>query len=264
MTITELEKMKEGLLLLDKSVKDRENHIQLMKEIIKSESKLSKQEKKYLKLLKDDYYDAYFEVEREEFAKLEDIPRITNDRHRNLLSEYSYLNVDEVCKIICLLFKEYENKEVEYRRLYLDEYYIYGVTFSEPYIAIGEPSVVDNGYKDKRNIVILWKTPLKCNELTKHNIANDNPVCVLTKDDCDKRFKKRYHSNYQRLISTYIDNTGMSKYGEDKIDVLYFDYRGYDFIVDLIYNLAYYQKMHNIRLMSGNETWDVFRKIYKK
>ena len=57
-------------------------------------------------------------------------------------------------------------------------------------------------------------------------------------------------SNYNHLVGYY-----------DELD---FKYHNREYIKELIYSLAYYQKQHNINQMTPSDTWNVYRKIYYK
>ena len=78
----------------------------------------------------------------------------------------------------------------------------------------------------------------------------NNPIIAEKLSGSFRDIKK--YSNYSHLV--------------DYHDGLSFETKIYtDFIQELIYSLAYYQKKHDIKMMSPNDTWNVYRKkIYKK
>ena len=189
-----------------------------------------------------EYYNDYFNLKREKYAHLVDIPsNPTSNKH--VLSDYSLLNVDEVGRIICELFKRYEHKDVIAKRnhefeLWENKFDRYTVEL--PTLVIGTPEDVKEGNKNNNNIIIDYSLFYDIK-----TYPTDNPVAWDTK--C---YGKPYEmSNYNELIGYQND--------------LSFDYKNYEFIKELIFSLAYYQRENNIKQMNTEDTWNVYKKIYK-
>ena len=188
-----------------------------------------------LETLKRELYNDYYSIKREEYSLLKDLPIKPNSRERHFLYDYSILNIDEVGKIICNLFDIYENKDmICYRGNN------YGYIRSENVFhheLIPTLMIKNKNKKDSDNIVIEYnKNLLLCDYPT------NNPVYW------NKNFVS---SNYNYLIGEFAN-------------VLSFDNKNYEFITELIYSLAYYQKQHDIKYMSEEETRKVYKRIYKK
>ena len=214
---------------------DKKNEILLIKEEIK---KLEKK-KRQLRKLEFDYYKEYFNTDREDYALLTDIPdNPTNKYH--ILYDYSALNVDTIGKIICELFKKYENKKIVSKRLVKTEISdnIFHDFHRYPILVIGSSENIHELDHNEDNIVIEY------DHVSLDEYPSNHPVYEY-KDDYQFKW-----SNYNKLIGYYED--------------LKFDYNKHEFIEELIYSLAYYQKVHDIKFMSPQETWNVYRKIFKK
>ena len=209
--------------------------------LLEDEIKLLEEKKKELNKLESEYYKEYFCFKREEYAWLTGIPKNVSNKE-NVLWSYSCLNIDEIAKMICTLFKDNIGKEYNYERTYYllqhqndsKGYYV-----NNPIMIIGENDNIKDGINNDKNIIIEYSTRLI------EDSPTDNPV------EWTSRYGvKKNSSNYKYLLN-YVD--GLS-----------FDYKNYEFIKELIYSLAYYQKEHNIRWMSTEDTRKIFSKIYKK
>ncbi len=223
----------------DDSLNNTKNKILLLEQEIKT----LEQKRRKLQELKKEYYCDYFDKKKENYTLLTDIPK-NPTKEKHILYDYSVFNIDEIGKIICYLFRDYEKKELISRRLYNIEmaenkFEMYQVYL--PILVIGNPEAIEKGKKNKNNIVIDYKSYAILDEY-----PTDNPVIWDTFS-----YSKPYKlSNYGHLLN----------YNGD----LAFNYKNYEFIRELIYSLAYYQKEHNIRLMSSVDTESVYKKIYKK
>lgn len=226
-----LNKKKKGILLIEKEIKQLE------------------QKKKQLQKLKLDYYHEYFDTKRDDFTLLTDIPSNPNSKNyvtdKHVLYDYSALNVDTIGKIICELIKKYENEDVVSKRLI--EYAWWENKFGDylvelPRLVIGKKDSVEKLDKDSQNIIIEYSDYCYLKDY-----PTKNPVTWKTSEYGG--YYKR--SNYKHLVGYY--------------DGLDFNYpNNQEYIRELIYSLAYYQKEHDIKFMSPQETWNVYRKIYKK
>ena len=225
------------------SLREMKNKIILLEEDIKE----LKKKQELLASLQQDYYNRYFNTQREDFSLLSDIPN--NPTHKiHILWDYSVLNVDTIGKIICNYLRKYGDNEVKNyicKRLFKTEISddIFHSRISYPTLVIGDPEHIYEMDENKNNIVIDY------NMLSLIEYPTNNPI-IAEKLSGSFRDIKRY-SNYSHLVG-YVDGLSF----ETKI---YFD-----FIQELIYSLAYYQKKHDIKMMSANDTWNVYRKIYKK
>ena len=93
-------------------------------EAIRDEVSLLEEKRKQLTNLEAKYYDDYFSVDREDYAHLTDLPTFETQNH--VLRDYSRLNADEIGRIICELFKKYENKDLVTERNFIVDYYYDG------------------------------------------------------------------------------------------------------------------------------------------
>ena len=223
-----------------KSFTKKERKILLLEE----EIKLLEKKKDLLTTLQSEYYKEYFDAPRSEYSLLTDIPKNPGtDIH--VLFDYSILNVDTIGDIICELIKRYENKDYMSRRVNKIErwdnsfgyYYV-----SLPRLVIGKEDKIEYLNKREDNIIISYNSYSKID-----NYPTDKPV-IWKATSSYKAYEES--SNYNFLINSKDD--------------LSFDYHNLEYIKELIYSLAYYQKQHDIESMSSSDTWDVYRKIYKK
>lgn len=222
------------------SLNDKKNKILLLEKEIKQ----LEQKKIQLEALKSEYFHEYFENEREDFALLTDIPPILNTCSDHILWNYSVLNVDTVGKIICKLIKKYDNEDFISKRMVKYEWW--DNTFRDyvaeiPILVIGREDEIEYQNKRDRNIIIEYDMYAYLNKY-----PTNNPVTWKTSDSYD--YYER--SNYKHLIGYY--------------DGLNFEYHNREYIKELIYSLAYYQKQHDIKQMTPTDTWNVYRKIYRK
>ena len=160
------------------------------------------------------------------------------------LYPYSTLNIDKIGKLICKLFEMYEHKHVVAKRSYNTEWEEtrfdrYAVNY--PILVIGEESKIEDANDYEDNIII---------EYNQYNSLKDYPTSKPVVWDIYQYSPSFKASNYDSLIG----------YSDD----LSFDYKNYEFIKELIYSLAYYQKTHDIKYMNVKETREIFKKIYKK
>ena len=225
-----LENMKSEILLLGEEVR-----------------KLGRARKK-LNELRVIYYNEYFNVEREPNAWLTDIPKnvswVLNPLHFS-----SMLNVDEVAKMICVLFKDKENKKMVFNRLYYDTLYDFkkkqkGMQHEIKPRMVIEDAAASGKNKNKTQIILSYNmTSFKDN-------PTDKPVTFSYWID-DELISEDIYSNYNYLIDSI---GGLNVVGWKK----------YPFIEELIYSLAYYQKVNNLEYMDSKDLWNAFEKIYKK
>ena len=187
--------------------------------------------------------DLAIKLPRENYALLTDIPEnplIT----KHFLRDYSILNVDEVGKMICELFKEYENKDFISKRLYIYDRWkdVFGHYYKvgTPILVIDTPDDIKKYDKDRQLIIKFERN------MSLKKYITDEPVAW----DISEHHNPYNWANYAHLI--------------DRYEGLSFDHKGYEFIKELVYSLAYYQKVHSIEYMNAKETEEVFRKIYKK
>ena len=224
----------------NESLNDKKKRIILIEKEIKQLEK----KKKQLQKLKLDYYHEYFDTTRDDFSLLTDIPsNPSQDSH--VLYDYSALNIDTIGKIICELIKKYDNKDVVSKRLIEYDRWknAFGFYLVElPRLVIGREDSVEKLYEDSQNIIIEYSDYCYLKDY-----PTKNPVTWKTSEYGG--YYKR--SNYNHLIG-YSDG-------------LDFNYpKNQEYIRELIYSLAYYQKTHDIKFMSPQDTWNVYRKIYKK
>ena len=223
---------------MNESLNEKQKKILLLEEEIKGLEK----KKKQLEKLKYSYYSEYFN-QSDNTLPLTNIPsNPTTEKH--ILYNYSLLNVDEVGKMICTLFKRYENKNVVAKRL--QEYDRWENYFGRypvhlPILVIGNPDEIHYQKENSNNIVIDYAHYA---DLKKY--PTDKPVTW----DLNYSSGPFERSNYK----IFIDSSGD----------LAFDYHDYEFIKELIYSLAYYQKTRDITWMDAKDTRAAFRKIYKK
>lgn len=216
-------------------LEEKKKKILLMEEEINALN----EKKKKLKQLKIDYYIEYFNTKRDEYALLTDIPsNPTNEPH--ILHDYSGLNIDLIGRMICELFKKYENKDLVCERRFKTEIWdnaFHGFTINIPLLVIGMSNEIYELKSNENNIIIEYDEHTRFDEY-----PTDNPVAWSLYSSFER-------SNYCKLI--------------DKIGNLSFDYKNYEFIKELIYSLAYYQKEHDIKWMNEQDTFNVYKKIYK-
>lgn len=226
------------------SLNDKKSKILLLEKEIKQ----LEQKKKQLKRLKLDYYHEYFDAKRDDFALLTDIPSNPNNRNyrtdKHVLYDYSVLNIDTVGKIICELIKKYDREDCVAKRVM--EYAWWENKFGDylvelPRLVIGKEDSVEKLDKDSQNIIIEYSDYCYLKDY-----PTKNPVTWKTSEYGG--YYKR--SNYNNLVGYY--------------DGLDFEYHNREYIRELIYSLAYYQKQHDIKQMPPSDTWDVYRKIYYK
>ena len=214
--------------------------------LLEKEIKQLEQKKKQLKRLKLDYYQEYFDAKRDDFALLTDIPSNPNNSNyatdKHVLYDYSVLNVDTIGKIICELIKKYDKEDCVAKRII--EYDRWGNKFGYylvklPRLVIGKEDEVEYLDEKKKNIIISYNNHAYLDKYPTHN-----PVTWMTSEYGD-HYKA---SNYDHLVGYY-----------DELD---FEYHNREYIKELIYSLAYYQKQHDIKQMTPSDTWDIYRKIY--
>lgn len=230
--------------MVENLLNDKKKKILLEKEVKQLEKKQEE-----LSKLKLEYYNEYFNIKREDFALLTDIPSNPNDKDykndKHVLYQHSVLNVDTVGKIICQLIKRYDHRDVISKRLILrtrgnNAFGTYPVEI--PKLVIGQKDEVEDLYKNEHNIIINYNEYMNLNEY-----PTNNPVKWCT-SSVGNHYKK---SNYNHLIDYY--------------DGLSFNYPGnLEYIKELIFSLAYYQREHDIKYMMPEDTWNVYKKIYKK
>lgn len=224
MNIEELEEKKNKIKDLEKEISD------------------ARSKQKQLIELKKSYFDDYMSFPREDYTLLTDIPENIDREKRNPLFDYSNLNIDTVGKLICKLFDMYEGKEIVAKRK--TKYEIcenaFGFYYEEwPVLVIGDKKSIDK--ERKKNIIIPFSPYNRVDDY-----PTDKPVFYILGSNREGKVA----SNYAKLL--YMS------------DGIIFDDKNHPFIKELIYSLAYYQKMHSIPFMDSDTTKDVFKKIYKK
>ncbi len=189
--------------------------------------------------LEEELYNDYFNLEREEYAHLTQIPH-TFSINREPMGPYSILNVDLVGKMIAILFKDYENKKMTVMR-----------------DSVLEKEQDDDDEYPFWNHFLIIKNALENNEndIIKIEYSHYMSLCEYPTNDpitwiIFPRGREIEASNYNKLI--YLTGN------------LTFDNKNREFIEELVYSLSYYQKKHGIEYMDATKTWDVFKKIYKK
>lgn len=208
---------------------------------LEDEIKILEEKKKELVDLQMEYYREYFDVDREEYVWLTGIPKNVFNKE-NILWKYSCLNIDEIAKMICILFNDYEHKKMVCERSsYLEQCQNAYERYYEqnPIMIIGEAENIKDGINNDKNIIIEYSSRRI------EDSPTDNPVVWTSRYGV-----KTKSSNYRYLLNS--------------VDGLSFDYKNYEFIKELICSLAYFQKEHDIRWMSSEDTIGVFKKIYKK
>ena len=213
--------------------------------LIKKEIDELEEKKKQLEKLQLNYYNEYFDIVRDDFALLKDIPINPNYYSKHVLYDHSVLNVDTIGKIICELIRKYDKESVVSKRIIKNDkwenafgYYCVEV----PILVIGKENTIDKMDKDAQNIIIEYD-----NYYDLEDYPTNNPVSWMT-SEYGEPYKK---SNYNRLVG-YQDGLNF-KYPSNQ-----------EYIRELIYSLSYYQKKHDIKIMGSKDTWYVYRKIYKK
>ncbi len=229
--------------------------IEQRKEIILLEDEIKglEEKKKQLERLRLEYYRDYFSTKRDDYSLLTDIP-INPIHEMHVLFEYSYLNVDTIGKIICELMKRYDGINCISKRNVRCErwenkfdYY----TVELPRLLIGKPEDIEKEshivlYQENKEVENDNIMVIKFSDVSLKDYPTDNPTKWITSSCGDIREK----SNYSPMIG-YTDG-------------LTFDHHNLEYIKELIYSLAYYQREHSKKLMTPQETVDVYKKIFKK
>jgi hypothetical protein len=227
------------ILLLEKEINE-------ISEEIKKKKEQAGKKNRQLDILKLKLYKEYFSTKREEFALLTDIPSNPEKKNRHVLFDYSCLNVDMVGKIICDLIKRYDNEDFTSKRGVQDctdasDTYFLPHHFEKPVLVIAQGNEVNYPYKAKGDNKIIIE-------------YSDSMILRGCPTNIPVTWKKGMGSveltDYAYLI--YNDGVVFS-YPNNK-----------EYIKELIYSLAYYQKEHDVKYMTPEDTWNVYQKIYKK
>ena len=239
MTEDSLNDKRSRILLLEKDIKE-------ISEEIKRKKIQAGEKNRQLEILKLKLYKEYFSTKREEFALLTNIPPNPEKRNKHILFDYSCLNVDMVGKIICDLIKKYDNEDFASKRgvqEYTDtsDTYICPQHIEKPVLVIAQGNEVNNPYKAKGDNKIII-------EYSDSMILRGCPTNIPV--TWKKGIGSEKLSDYAYLI--YNDGVVFS-YPNSK-----------EYIKELIYSLAYYQKEHDVKYMTPEHTWNVYQKIYKK
>ena len=211
---------------------------------LEKEIKALKKKRERLERLEVEYYHEYFDTPRDEFALLTDIPSNQTNK-KQVLYDYSVLNIDTIGKIICKLIKKYENKDYVSRRLiryeqWQNAFELYPVEL--PILVIGQEDEVKKLDKNKENIIISYDD---------HKLLTEYPTKTPVTWKTSRYGGYYDRSNYGNLLNYF--------------DGLSFEHpTNQDYIDELIYSLAYYQRENGIIQMNPRDTWNVYRKIYKK
>lgn len=222
-----------------------ENQLKLLKD---KEIALLDKSKRFAKIYMNNFYKNISTMEW-----VTNIPKINTGYTNGSLYSHSALNVDEIGNIICYLLKKEEGKNFTSRRIDVvsDGYYHF------PALAIRE---VGNDNIDSYDSSEFRE--IMCNPDDSSIIINDfydskRTRCAYLYDhpfisyfDNDVNSPIDICSNYKILLSCF----------EGK---LAFDYKNHEIIRELIYSLANYQLVNNIKYMSAEQTQEVFKKLYK-
>ena len=230
-----MEELKKSGLLVESEMKALEADIQNIASLEEEIKSLRAKEIELLELRKK-YYKDYFEAQREEYALLTGFPSNPVRQDEHVLFRHSVLNVDEIGKIICELFQKYEGRKMLSQR---STQYIMSINEVQPILVVGTPENISEGNKSNDNIVIDYTRYLSMNDY-----PTDSPVTCYKSYNREEKW-----TNYNSLI--FFSNN------------LTFDYKGYEFIKELIFSLAYYQRQHDIKYMTAEETKRVSQKIFK-
>lgn len=177
------------------------------------------------------------------------IPKTNTGRTNSFLYRYSNLNVDEIGNIICYLLKEEEGNNFTSKRIEVtDGYYHY------PALAIREEG---NDKKASYNYSEFNK--LMDSSIVFHNFPD---IDIEKKDYFKDYLTNRPFISYKGddVISFCSNYMPLLNIFEGR---LFFDYKNHEIIRELIYSLANYQLVNNIKYMSAEQTQEVFKKLYK-
>ena len=206
---------------------------------LRADVDLLRQKEIELKNAELDYYKEYFNTDRELFARLTDIPE-QPEYTSNGLYEYGYLCVDTVGKIIRDLIRRYEHKDViaqrDYRYVAADDPFSYPVR--EPFFIVGPKSTLILGDKSEENIILNYSKYRKL-----HESPTNNPV-YFEKDDSGSVILA---SNYNYMFGSF--------------DGLAFETYGREYIKEIVYSIAYFQKQQGIKQLGQRDTWNVYERI---
>lgn len=192
---------------------------------------------------RQEYYELFYNTEREDYAFLTNVPENTKGE-KHPLYDYSTLNVDVIGKLICKLAQKYEgldfaSKRVDCTEQVKDKNEIYYEEY--PVLVVGEKTKIHEGSENEDNIILEFDPNINVKDY-----PTDKPVFYVKGIHGESKIR----SNYNKLIN-YMN--GLS-----------FDSKGHQYIEDLIFSLAYYQKSHGIDSMTSEETKDVYKKIFKR
>lgn len=229
------------------SLNDKRNKILLLKNEISEISEEIKEKKiqvdkknRRLEKLMLQLYKEYFTAEREEFALLTNIPSNTynsfSKNYKHVLYDYSLLNVDVIGKIICDLIKKYDNEDFISKKgnfVHTEDTYFGPKTRSIPALIIGKGEIPDTVLSDEDYDIIISLNGVH------------HPVVVEASRNDYGKLDYAFLMDYHDGLSFY--------YPSNK-----------QYIEELIYSLAYYQREHDIKYMMPEDTWNVYKKIYKK
>ena len=244
------DKQKQEIITLEEEVKK-------LKEA-KQKVKIIRAKEKELFDLKVKHYNDFYNGDIPDYSLIHEktpfpYPRYSDKIH--YLCEYSYLNVDEIGKLICELYKKYENKTMYSRRIITSEgtkgFFHNGVD-EIPHLIIGSKHKVYTnpfdyyGELDEDKLIVINYRE----DVSEKEFPTQKPVeWVIDHPDNICRKEEITSSNYNKLLNS--------------VGNISFDYKGKAFIEDLIYSLAYHQFKNGITYMSEEETKDVFKRIYK-
>lgn len=248
-------KQKQEIITLEEEVKK-------LKEA-KQKVKIIRAKEKELFDLKVKHYNDFYNGDIPDYSIIsEKAPYpYKNDYPQHYLSDYSGLNVDEVGKLICELFKKYENKNMHSRRIIVEETYepsfvsSRNITEEKAYLIIGSRYKIYNPYDEygdldeDKLIIIEYDDFMDLNKF-----PTNKPIKTL--DDVHIGAYYCYCEPEEFVSSNY--NYLLNSRGE-----IIFDDKNKAFIEDLIYSLAYHQYKNGITYMSEEETKDTFKRIYK-
>ena len=251
-------------------------------EAIRDEIKPLEEKKKQLTNLEAKYYDDYFSVDREDYAHLTDLPTYETQNH--VLRDYSRLNADEIGRIICELLKKYENKDLVTERSMIANYYYDGCKTSlrfYPVLVIKSPEIKYFDYLFdcfNDSMVVFYDRmggkkfdvpgePLfdSMKEKCRYEFPNSKPVVIPGVESklllrCSKL---KYMLNNFGEVNIYDGDSVPLICDNDTKPLKLLDFSKHEFVPELIYSLAYYQRQHGIERMGVKRTRDVYKRIYK-
>lgn len=194
----------------------------------------------------DNYYKSMNKMEW-----VTDIPKTSFGYTNEDLLKYSVLNVDEIGNIICYLLKKEEGKTFTSKRV---QTISSSLDLHVPYLAIREEEKNNADYYKSSQLTEIASDPDDSSiiigsfypgEQYMRSYPTDHPFITYRGNNIDE-----IQTNYKQLLSAF--------YGD-----LDFNYKDHEIVRELIYSLANYQSINNIKWMSAKDTKETFKKLYK-